>query len=108
MSTAPPLRRSLRPQAMRLVDIPLRRLLGLPFPTPLARPEIVGDDEVEALLDRMAHANRSTLRFVGVKRGADGRLERAPIEHAVRHGFRIVGWRLDAPGAVRRGDEVGA
>jgi len=165
MSNAMPLQRSLQRQAMRVVNVPMRRLLGLPFPTPLgdrlmllylvgrktgrqyrqpvsyvhdgatlltpgggrwklnlvpgqpvrirlrgkdirARPEIVGDiAEVEALLERMAASNPMALRFVGVGRDPDGRLERAPLETAVTYGFRIIRWHLDEPGAVARAEQ---
>ena len=141
---------------MRVVNIPMRVILGLPFATPLsgrlmllsfrgrrtgkayrqpvsyvrqgaatlltpgggrwklnlsdgqpvhirlrgrdvtARPELVGDiDEVGRLLEVMMAANPSVRTFVGIPKGADGRLARAPLETAICHGFRIVRWHLD-------------
>ncbi len=141
---------------MRVVNIPMRVILGLPFATPLsgrlmllslrgrrtgkayrqpvsyvrqgaatlltpgggrwklnlsdgqpvhirlrgrdvtARPELVGDiEEVDRLLEVMMAANPSVRTFVGIPKGADGRLARAPLETAIRHGFRIVRWHLD-------------
>lgn len=62
-----------------------------------ARPELVGDAAgVARLLEVIAAANPTAERFVGVRRGPDGRFDRAALENAVRHGFRIVRWHLDA------------
>jgi deazaflavin-dependent oxidoreductase (nitroreductase family) len=61
-----------------------------------ARPELVADiDEVEELLAVMMAANPGVRAFVGIPKGADGRLERGPLETALRHGFRIVRWHLE-------------
>jgi len=61
-----------------------------------ARPELVGDIvEVDQLLALMMAANPSVRAFVGIPTGADGRLERDPLETAIRFGFRIVRWHLD-------------
>lgn len=72
----------------------------------VARPELVGDpDEVERLLEAMAAANPSVSAFVGVPKGPDGRLDRARLEEALHHGFRVVRWQLDAgegEGTARR------
>jgi hypothetical protein len=69
----------------------------------LARPELVGDlDEAEMLLDVMMAANPAVRAFVGIPRGSDGRLDRARLELAVRHGFRVVRWRIDEPSDPRR------
>jgi hypothetical protein len=41
-------------------------------------------------------------RFVAIQRQADGTLDRASLDAAIRHGFRIIGWQPDAeqvPGA---------
>lgn len=82
-------------------DVPVRiRLRGRHVS---ARPELVGDvDEVERLLAVMAAANPSVYAFVGIPRGADGRLDRPSLEAAVQHGFRIVRWHLDGPDDPRR------
>src|SRR6266487_3489810 len=34
-------------------------------------------------------------RFVAIPKGPDGRLDRASLDAAVRHGFRIIRWHLD-------------
>ena len=34
-------------------------------------------------------------RFVAIPKGADGRLDRARLDAAVRYGFRIIRWHLD-------------
>ncbi len=61
-----------------------------------ARPELVGDiEEVDRLLALMIAANPRVRAFVGIPTGGDGRLQRAPLETAIRHGFRIVCWHLD-------------
>ncbi|HWF34112.1 MAG TPA: hypothetical protein VG295_02040, partial [Solirubrobacteraceae bacterium] len=75
-------------------DHPVRiRLAGRDI---VARPELIGDvDEVERLLELMTKANPRVAMFVGVPRGPDGRLDRARLEAAVRHGFRIVRWHLE-------------
>jgi deazaflavin-dependent oxidoreductase (nitroreductase family) len=141
---------------MRVVNVPMRVVLGLPFATPLSgrlmllsfrgrrtgkayrqpvsyvrqgattlltpgggkwklnltdgqpvrirlrgrdisgRPELVADiDEVEELLAVMMAANPSVRAFVGIPKDADGRLERGPLETALRYGFRIVRWHLE-------------
>jgi hypothetical protein len=75
---------------------------GAPVPVRLrgreviARPEVVGDvDEVQRLLDIMSAANPTVGAFVGIPRGPDGRFDRARLQAAVDHGFRVVRWRLD-------------
>jgi deazaflavin-dependent oxidoreductase (nitroreductase family) len=154
-----PLGRRVQARVMRLVNVPMRVVLGLPFATPLsgrlmlvsltgrktgkayrqpvsyvqqgtvlltpgggrwtlnlredrpvrirlrgrealARPELVGDvEEIERLLAVMSAANPSVGAFVGVPKGPDGRLDRARLRTAVRHGFRIVRWHLEEPQA---------
>ncbi len=69
----------------------------------LARPELVKDpDEIERLLAVMTAANPTVNAFVGIPKGADGRLDRSRLETAVRYGFRIVRWHLfrGSPGAI--------
>jgi hypothetical protein len=62
----------------------------------IARPEVVGDlDEVQRLLDIMSAANPTLGAFVGIPRGPGGRFDRARLQAAVDHGFRVVRWRLD-------------
>jgi hypothetical protein len=62
----------------------------------LARPEVVSDaDQIERLLAVMTAANPMVGRFVAIPKGADGRLDRARLEAAVRYGFRIIRWHLD-------------
>jgi hypothetical protein len=149
-----PLRRRIQAGLMSLVNIPMRVLLRLPFPTPLsgrlmllsytgrksgkaylqpvsyvqqgntlltpgggnwkwnlqegqpvrirlhgqevlARPELVKDpDEIEQLLAVMTAANPTVGAFVGIPKGADGRLDRSRLETAIKYGFRIVRWHL--------------
>jgi hypothetical protein len=61
----------------------------------IARPEVVGDlDEVQRLLGIMSAANPTVAAFVGIPRGPDGRFDRARLQAAVDHGFRVVRWRL--------------
>ncbi len=68
------------------------RLRGRDF---LAYPELVKDpDEVDHLLGLMMAANPGVRAFVGIPRGADGRLDRSRLEDAISHGFRIVRWHL--------------
>ena len=62
----------------------------------IARPEVVGDlDEVQRLLGIMSAANPTVRAFVGIPKGPDGRFDRARLQAAVDHGFRVVRWRLD-------------
>ncbi len=149
-----PLKRRVQARVMGVLNIPMRVVLGLPFPTPLsgrlmllsyrgrktgkayrqpvsyvqrgdvlltpgggkwkwnlcegqpvrirlrgrdvlARPELIRDpDEIERLLGIMAAANPTVSAFVGVPKGPDGRLDRARLEEAVQHGFRVVRWHL--------------
>jgi deazaflavin-dependent oxidoreductase (nitroreductase family) len=156
--TKRPLSRRIQQRVFRVVNVPMRAVLGLPFATPLsrrlmlvfltgrktgksyrqpvsyvrdgavlltpgggnwklnlvdsrpvrirlrgrdvlARPELVSDaDEIERLLGIMTAANPMAGRFVAIPKGPDGRLDRARLEAAVRYGFRIVRWHLDAPG----------
>jgi hypothetical protein len=71
------------------------RLLGHAV---LARPELIKEaDEIERLLAVMAAANPSVNAFVGIPKGADGKLDRSRLEMAVRYGFRIVRWHLTEP-----------
>ena len=153
--TKRPLRRRIRQRVFRVVNVPMRAVLGLPFATPLsgrlmlvfitgrrtgksyrqpvsfvrdgtvlltpgggnwklnlgdgrperirlrgrdvlARPEVVDDaDEIERLLGILTAANPMADRFVAVPKGPDGRLDRASLDAAVRHGFRIIRWHLD-------------
>ncbi len=160
----PPLGRRIQQRVFRVVNVPMRAVLGLPFATPpsrrlmlvfltgrrtgksyrqpvsyvrdgtvlltpgggkwklnltdgrperirlrgrdvLARPEIVGDaDEIERLLGIMTAASPMAGRFVAIPKGPDGRLDRARLDAAVKYGFRIIRWHLDAteaPGADR-------
>ena len=150
-----PASRRIQARAMRLVNIPMRSVLALPFATPLsrrlmlafltgrrtgrhyrqplsyvrhgttlltpgggqwklnlvegrpvrirlsgrdiiARPELVGDaGEIDQLLGIMVAANPRVTSFIRIPRGADGRFDRAALDQAVRHGFRIVRWQLD-------------
>ncbi len=112
-----PLRRRVQARVMRMVNVPMRVVLGLPVATPLGGrlmlvtiigrktgkvyrqpPELVKDlDEIERLLTVMAAANRSVNAFVGIPKGPDGRLDRTRLQTAVRYGFRIVRWHLDEP-----------
>jgi hypothetical protein len=154
----PPLRQRIQPRVMRVLNVPMRWILALPYATPLtrqlmllhltgrntgrhyrqpvsyirdgqtlltpgggkwklnlmegrperirlcgrdvhARPEIVGDiDEVERLLDIMTAANARVAKFVPIPRDQDGRLDRTKLENAIKHGFRIVRWHLEAGG----------
>ena len=156
------------PAVFRVVNVPMRFVLGLPIPTPLGkrpmlvyltgrktgrqyrqpvsyvhdeemlltpgggrwklnliegqathvringrdvllRPELVRDPrELDHLLGVMSAKNPMTGRFVPIPRGADGHYERARLELAIRHGFRIVRWRPGDPAAhevVARGKD---
>jgi hypothetical protein len=152
-----PLGRRIQTQMMRVINVPMRVVLGLRFATPLsgrlmlvfltgrktgksyrqpvsyvrqgttlltpgggkwklnlqqgqpqrirlrgrdvlARPELVSDiDEIERLLGVMTAANPRVSSFVAIPKGPDGRLDRARLETAVKHGFRVVRWHLDEP-----------
>lgn len=74
-------------------DVPMRlRLRGEDV---MAVPEVIGDiDEVGELLTTMVAANPRAAAFIGVPRDQEGRFDRAGLEKAVRHGFRIVRWHL--------------
>jgi hypothetical protein len=78
---------------------------GQPVPVQLGgktralRPEIVRDaDTIDRLLGVMTRANPMVSRFVGMRRGPDGRLDRAALERAIAHGFVIVRWHPEAEG----------
>jgi F420H(2)-dependent quinone reductase len=150
--TSRPLGRRVQQQVFRVVNVPMRVILGLPFATPLsgrlmlvfltgrktgrvyrqplsyvrdgtdlltpgggnwklnlsggrpvrirlggtdvtARPELVADPgEVERLLGVMTERSPMAARFVAIPRGPDGRLDRAKLDAAIQHGFRIVRW----------------
>lgn len=154
-----PLARRLQARAMRLVNVPMRRVLAAPFPTPLgkrlmlatitgrrtgriyrqplsyvqdgdvlltpgggrwtlnlvdgpavpirlrgrdvvARPELVSDpEEVQLLLARIAAVNPGASRFIAIPTDANGRFEEAPLQAAIRHGFRIVRWHPETTGS---------
>ena len=67
----------------------------------LARPELIQDpDEVERLLAVMTAVNPGVSAFVGIPKGADGRLDRGRLEAAIRYGFRIVRWHLGEEAAT--------
>jgi hypothetical protein len=150
--TSRPLGRRIQQRVFRIVNVPMRTILGLPFATPLggrlmlvfltgrktgksyrqplsyvrygkdlltpgggnwklnladgqpvrirlrgqdvtARPELVADsDEVERLLGVIAAGNPVAGRFAAIPHGPDGKLDRAKLDAAIRHGFRIVRW----------------
>ena len=152
--TKRPARRAAQARLMRVINVPMRVILGLPFATPLsgrlmllfhigrrtgqryrqpisyvehdgdlltpgggrwtlnlregtpvrlrlrgrdrqALPELIDDaDEVERLLGVMAASNPGVRRFVPLPTGPDGRLQRGPLEQAIRYGFCIVRWHL--------------
>jgi F420H(2)-dependent quinone reductase len=147
-----PVGRRMQARVFRVINVPMRAILGLPFATPLsgrlmlayitgrktgrtyrqplsyvqdgevlltpgggkwklnlaadvpvrlrirakdvtATPEVIGDlDEISHLLTVMVAANPRAAAFIGVSRGPDGSFDRAGLENAVRHGFRIVCW----------------
>jgi hypothetical protein len=72
-------------------DVPVRiRLRGKDI---TASPELVSDPgEIDKLLTTMTAANPRAAAFIGVSRDADGRFDRAGLEHAIGYGFRIVRW----------------
>ncbi len=62
----------------------------------LARPELVADPaEIDRLLALMARANPRVDSFVRIPRGPEGHLDRAMLQAAIDHGFRIVRWHPD-------------
>src|SRR5580692_6041978 len=141
---------------MRAVNVPMRAVLRLPFPTPLsanlmlisytgvksgkaylqpvsyaregetlltpgggrwtlnlkggrtvtlrlrgrnvpAHADLVSDPaEVERLLGVIALGNPRAMRFLPIPRRPDGRLDPNVLETAIRHGFCVVRWHLDA------------
>jgi len=147
------------PVVFRVVNVPMRIVLGLPFPTPLGRrlmlvqltgrtsgrhyrqpvsyvrdgetlltpgggrwklnlvegrpenvrirghdvslrPELLRDPaEVDRLLGVMSARNPMVGRFVPIPRQADGHYERDRLELAIRHGFCVIRWSPDGPGA---------
>ncbi len=102
-----PLGRRVQARAFRVLNVPMRLILGLPFPTPpgrrlrgrdyLARPELVRDPEtVEQLLGIMTAATPMVGRFVAVPRDPAGHYDHSRLELAIQHGFCIVRWHLDA------------
>jgi hypothetical protein len=57
------------------------------------RPELVRDPaEIDRLLGVMSTKNPMVGRFVPMPKGADGHYDRAKLDLAIRHGFRIVRW----------------
>jgi len=63
------------------------------------RPELVRDPaEVDRLLGVMSAKNPMVGRFVPIPKGDDGQYDRARLDAAIRHGFRIVRWRYAAFG----------
>jgi hypothetical protein len=144
--------RRVMPAVFRVVNVPMRSVLGLPIATPLGKrlmlvyltgrktgrhyrqpvsyvrdgeilltpgggrwklnlvegepthvrlrgrdislyPELVRDPtEVDRLLGVMSAKNPMVGRFVPIPKRADGHYERARLELAIRHGFRIVRW----------------
>jgi hypothetical protein len=57
------------------------------------RPELVRDPvEVDRLLEVMSAKNRMVGRFIPTPKTADGHYDRARLDLALRHGFRIVRW----------------
>jgi hypothetical protein len=141
---------------MRMVNVPMRAVLRLPFPTPLsgnlmlvgytgrksgkaylqpvsyvrdgktlltpgggrwtlnlsggrpvrlrlrgrsvpAHADLVADPaEIERLLGVIVAANPRAANFIPIPRRDDGSLEPELLGNAVRYGFRIVRWHLDA------------
>jgi hypothetical protein len=68
------------------------------------RPELVRDPaEVDRLLGVMSAKNPMVGRFVPIPRGADGHYDRARLDLAIRHGFRIVRW---SPGDAAARDVI--
>lgn len=62
-----------------------------------ATPELVTDqDEIVRLLDVIAAGNPAASRFIALPKGPDGRPEPEALAAAIRHGFRIVRWHLEA------------
>lgn len=67
----------------------------------IARPELIKDpDKIEQLLAVMTAANPAVSAFVGIPKGPDGWLDHGRLETAVRYGFRIVRWHLEAEAAT--------
>jgi deazaflavin-dependent oxidoreductase (nitroreductase family) len=70
------------------------RLRGRTVP---AHADLVDDAaEVERLLEVIAAGNPRAMSFLPIPRGPDGRLDPAVLDTALKHGFRIVRWHLDA------------
>src|ERR1700760_3638579 len=60
-----------------------------------ARPEVVRDPaEITRLFPVMADRNPAVLRFAGIPRDDDGRLDPDRLGTAIRFGFTIVRWHL--------------
>ncbi|HEY1624352.1 MAG TPA: hypothetical protein VGG16_11190 [Streptosporangiaceae bacterium] len=63
-----------------------------------ARPEVVTEPaEVESLIGVIAEKNPRAARFIPIPRLPDGRLDPDTLGAALRHGFCVVRWHLDAP-----------
>jgi F420H(2)-dependent quinone reductase len=70
------------------------RLRGKTVP---AHADLVSDPaEVERLLEVFAAGNPRAMRFIPIPRRPNGRLDPEAIAAAIKHGFRIVRWHLDA------------
>jgi len=66
------------------------------------RPELVHDPaEVDRLLGVMSAKNPMVGRFVPIPKGADGHYDRARLDLAIGHGFRIVRWSPGVAAATR-------
>src|SRR6202451_39899 len=64
-----------------------------------ARPDRVpAPAEVERLLGVIAEKNPAATRFIPIPRRPDGRLDPDALDAALRHGFRIVRWKLTHTG----------
>jgi hypothetical protein len=103
-----------RARIMSIINVPMRRLLSLPFPTPLGRRlmlvtitgrktgrvyrqpvsySVDGDTLVIELVQKMASANPRITRFVPFV-GSDATIDPARLAMALDHGFCVVRWHL--------------
>lgn len=58
-------------------------------------PELIKDaDDAGRLLHRMAELNPALTRFVPLPHKPDGSFEPEPLQNAIKHGFRVVRWRV--------------
>ncbi|HEY6314559.1 MAG TPA: hypothetical protein VIY52_27700 [Streptosporangiaceae bacterium] len=91
-----PTSRRAQAAAFRVIDIPMRTLLGLPFPTPLGERLMLvhhtGRNTGKHYRQPVSYVRDGSCEFCAA---LTGRLDRASLNAAIQYGFRVVRWHLD-------------